>query len=133
MNINRIITALQRINTALEKKQYCSAHQLRVLRKARAKWNKKLDALINPTAPPRPLPQRNNTPQLRLLALVLVLIMASCQRSKVVTPDNLGEVELVAVFTTQGHATTRVYKIKNSPCYVTVTGNHSSIFCTSNP
>lgn len=46
MNANRIVATLQTINAKLQKKQYCSAEQLRVLRKAKTKWRKKLEAMI---------------------------------------------------------------------------------------
>lgn len=54
-----VTNTLAKINAALERKQYASAHQLRVLRKARRTWMKRLDAFINPKAPARPLPARN--------------------------------------------------------------------------
>lgn len=46
MNANRIVATLQIINAKLQQKQYCSAEQLRLLRKARAKWRKRLEAMI---------------------------------------------------------------------------------------
>lgn len=58
MNIARALTALKKINAQLQRKQYCSAEQLRVLRKARAKWNRQLKQFIDPNAPARPLPNR---------------------------------------------------------------------------
>ena len=51
MNANRIIATLQTINSKLQQKQYCSADQLKILRKARAKWKKKLDAMISKPIP----------------------------------------------------------------------------------
>lgn len=65
MNASRIVATLQTINTKLQRKQYCSAEQLRILRKARARWKKQLDAMTSPKPQTRPLPQRN--PQLKLL------------------------------------------------------------------
>ncbi len=57
MNIMRVTLALQRINYELSKgPNYHGAHQLKVLRKARAKLKKQLDQFINPKAPARPLP-----------------------------------------------------------------------------
>lgn len=58
MNIQRVTLALQRINYQLSKgPHYHGAHQLKVLRKAKAKWKKQLDQFINPQAPARPLPR----------------------------------------------------------------------------
>lgn len=64
MNATRIVATLQKINTTLQRKQYCSAEQLRILRKGKRKWQKKLDALISPKAAARPLPEKH---QLKLL------------------------------------------------------------------
>jgi hypothetical protein len=127
MNTSRIISTLQKINLQLQRAQYCSAEQLRVLRKAKRKWQKKLDAIINPAAPPRPLPGK----QAGLFgALVLAFMLSACNKSKIVEPETLGEVELVAVITTKRHNTVRVYKIKNTPCYVSVSRNNQSISCS---
>lgn len=62
MNVQRAITALQNINAELAKgKHYLSAAQLRVLRKAKARWKKELEQFTNPQAPARSLPPRNQT------------------------------------------------------------------------
>lgn len=57
MNIQRVTLALKRINTELSKgPNYHGAHQLKVLRKAKAKLKKQLDQFINPQSPARPMP-----------------------------------------------------------------------------
>lgn len=136
MNTSRIISTLQKINLQLQRAQYCSKEQLRVLRKAKRKWQKKLDELINPAAPPRPLPGK----QAGLFgALVLAFMLTACNKSKIVEPETLGEVELVAVISAPRpflrapeHSTVWVYKIKNTPCYVSVSSNNQSISCHDN-
>ncbi|WKZ60767.1 MAG: hypothetical protein QY309_04635 [Cyclobacteriaceae bacterium] len=130
MNANRIITTLATIKGQLQRKQYCSPEQLRVLRKARAKWQKRLDNLINTPTPASQV--KKHTPQLPLgLALVLGVLMLACQpKSKVTTPDTLSDAELVATIqhSKQDHAT-RIYKIKSTNCFVSITNNRSSISC----
>lgn len=57
MNIQRVIRALASVNEQLAKgPNYHGAHQLKLLRKAHAKWTKKLQEFTNPKAKPRPLP-----------------------------------------------------------------------------
>lgn len=132
MNANRIITTLANVKRQLQRKEYCSPEQLRVLRKARAKWQKRLDSIINTPSPTHQV--KKHTPQLPLgFVLVLGVLLISCQRSKVVEPESLHDVQLVATIKNSNAGTVRVYKINNTPCYVTVDPNGSSISCTSNP
>lgn len=131
MNANRIISTLANVKRQLKRKEYCSAEQLRVLRKAKRKWQKRLNNLINTT--PTPASQvKKYTPQLPLgFALVLAVLMLSCQpKSKVTTPDALSDAELVATIqhSKQDYAT-RIYKIKNTNCFVSITNSRSSISC----
>jgi len=65
MNAHRLLTTLANVKAQLQRKQYCSAEQLKVLRKTRARLNKQLKQFTDPAAPARPLPSRNN--QLRLI------------------------------------------------------------------
>lgn len=126
MNTSRIISTLQKINLQLQRAQYCSNEQLRVLRRGKRKWQKKLDELINPAAPPRPLPGK----QAGLFgSLVLAFMLTACNKSKIVEPETLGDVELVAVINNNHNSTIRVYRIKNTPCYVSVNSNNQSISC----
>jgi len=48
MNVQRIIQTLHNTNLALQRKQYYSAEQLRVIRKAKAKANRELKKMIKP-------------------------------------------------------------------------------------
>lgn len=57
MNVQRAIDALARINKRLSiGEEHLPAYELKLLRKAHAKWKKELDAFTNPKAPARPLP-----------------------------------------------------------------------------
>lgn len=59
MNIQRVTIALQRVNYELSKgPNYLGAHQLKLLRKTKAKLTRQLNQFINPAAPARPLPKR---------------------------------------------------------------------------
>lgn len=127
MNANRIITTLANVKRQLQRKEYCSPEQLRVLRKAKRKWQKRLDNLINTPTPASQV--KKHTPQLPLgLALVLGVLMLACQpKSKVTTPDTLSDAELVATIKgVNGESNVKVYKLKDTPCYVT---NRGSISC----
>lgn len=68
MNAQRLLLTLQNVKLQLQRKQYCSAEQLRVLRKTRARLNKQLKQFTNPSASARPLPQPlSSNKQLKLL------------------------------------------------------------------
>jgi hypothetical protein len=69
MNVQRAISALQIINAELAKgESNLSYDQLRLLRKAKARWKKELEQFTNPKAPARSLPARShhNSNQLNL-------------------------------------------------------------------
>lgn len=61
MNVQRAIDALARINKRLSiGEEHLPAYELKLLRKAHAKWKKELDAFTNPKAPARPLPVKTH-------------------------------------------------------------------------
>ena len=59
MNAKRVKENFDRVEALIKRgEKYHSAHQWKLLKKARAKWNKKLQEFTNPNAPARPLPAR---------------------------------------------------------------------------
>lgn len=126
MNTTRIITTLASVKRQLQRKEYCSPEQLRVLRKAKRIWQKRLNNLINTPTPASQV--KKHTPQLPLgLALVLGVLMLACQpKSKVTTPDTLSDAELVATLKGLNGVDVKVYRVKGTQCYVT---NYGSISC----
>ncbi len=64
MTVQRAIDALNRINKRLSVgEQYIPAYELKVLRKAHAKWTKVINEFTNPKAPARPLPTTRHQSQ----------------------------------------------------------------------
>lgn len=59
MNAARLLHTLAQVKIALQQPHLYSAQQLRIFRKTRARLNKQLQQFINPKAPARPLPPRN--------------------------------------------------------------------------
>lgn len=57
MNVQRVTSALARINQAMAKgEQHTGAYEWKLLKRAKAHWTKKLAEFTNPKAKPRPLP-----------------------------------------------------------------------------
>jgi hypothetical protein len=58
MNVQRVLINLQRVNLALQQPQ--NHETMKALKRGKRKWEKMLQQFTNPTAPARPLPQRNH-------------------------------------------------------------------------
>lgn len=57
MNAKRVKENFDRVEAQIKKgEQYHGAHQWKLLKKARAKWNKKMKQFTDPKAKARPLP-----------------------------------------------------------------------------